>query len=306
MTIASTSNKNLYAGPAGQAVFPYTFVIWHAADLRVVRRSATGVEMPLTLNTDFTVSGVGDANGGNVTLSAPLAAGEYLLVKRVIDLVQETDLVENAATPAEVMEGAFDRLTAMVQQVAEGVDRAIVMPETTAPADSLSVEALLATINGATVQAQEYAGQAADEATDAATQKTAAAGYAGNASSEADRAKALADSINAGTNPDQLVRVRDLGTNAWLDNTWLYASATWDVASVANGAQTSTTVAIPGAGIGDYVLASCGTALSGLALRGEVTAQDVVTLYLFNSTGSAVDLASATYNVAVLKHVSTR
>lgn len=142
MTIASATNKHLYAGNGAQTVFPYTFVVWHAADLRVVRRSATGVEMPLTLDTDFTVSGVGDANGGYVTLSAPLAAGEYLLVKRVLDLVQETDLVENAATPAAVMEGAFDRLTAMVQQIAEAQDRAITMPETSTPGEIVNVEDL--------------------------------------------------------------------------------------------------------------------------------------------------------------------
>jgi len=139
MTIASSSNKNLYVGPTGQAVFPYTFIVWHAADLRVVRRSATGVEIPLVLDTDFTVSGVGAANGGNVTLAAPLAEGEYLLVKRIIDAVQETDLVENAATPAKVMEGTFDRVVAMIQQLGEAQDRAISMPETATPDEIVNV-----------------------------------------------------------------------------------------------------------------------------------------------------------------------
>lgn len=112
--------------------------------------------------------------------------------------------------------------------------------------------------------------------------------------------------ISIGIAPDQVPTNAMLGTNAYLDQTWLYAATTWDAPSVANGAQTSTPMAVPGAGVGDYVMVSCGTALSGLRLWGEVTAQDIVTLYLFNATGSAVDLASATYYVAVLKRTPAR
>lgn len=65
-------------------------------------------------------------------------------------------------------------------------------------------------------------------------------------------------------------------------------------------------MAVPGAEIGDKVFPSASIALSGLHLRGEVTATDVVTLYLSNLTGASVDLASATYYVAVLKRTPAR
>ncbi|WP_029458267.1 hypothetical protein [Solidesulfovibrio alcoholivorans] len=152
------------------------------------------------------------------------------------------------------------------------------------------------------------AAAAGSAATALASKTAAAASQVAAASSQvaAAASAALAASYVAGTDPDQLVRAGDLGTAAWVDQTWLYAATTWNAPSVASGAQTSTTVAVPGADVGDYALVSCGTALSGLGLRGEVTAQDVVTLYLSNVTGTAVDLASATYYVAVLKRIAAR
>ncbi len=138
--------------------------------------------------------------------------------------------------------------------------------------------------------------------TDAQTAQAAASASQAAAAASA----ALAASYVAGTDPDQLVRAGELGTAAFLDLTILYASTTWDAPSCANAAQVSTTVSVPGADIGDKVFPSASISLSGLNLRGEVTAQDIVTLYLSNLTGSSVDLASATYYVAVLKRVATR
>jgi hypothetical protein len=65
-------------------------------------------------------------------------------------------------------------------------------------------------------------------------------------------------------------------------------------------------VSVPGAYYGDFVLASVYGNLSGLALRGEVVSPDTVSLFLSNLTGSAVDLPSAVYYIAVLKRIPAR
>lgn len=109
-----------------------------------------------------------------------------------------------------------------------------------------------------------------------------------------------------GVNPWQLVRAGELGTAAWLDQTWIFGSKSWDVGSLASGGQTYTTVSVPGAHYGDFVLASVYGNLSGLALRGEVVSPDTVSLFLSNLTGSAVDLPSAVYYIAVLKRIPAR
>lgn len=83
----------------------------------------------------------------------------------------------------------------------------------------------------------------------------------------------------------------------------LSATATWDPASVADAAVTSTTVGVPGAAIGDTVAVGFSVAVpAGALLVGAVTAADVVTVTLFNKTGAALDLASGTLRADVWKH----
>lgn len=137
---------------------------------------------------------------------------------------------------------------------------------------------------------------------------TTAEAQAGTDTAKAMTAAGTAAAILAatGSDPGDIPKIEILGTAAYLDQTWLYASATWEAGSCANAAQVSTTVAAPGAAIGDKVFPSAAIALSGLNLRGEVTAADVVTLYLSNLTGAAINLASATYYIAVLKRIPTR
>jgi hypothetical protein len=82
----------------------------------------------------------------------------------------------------------------------------------------------------------------------------------------------------------------------------LFGSKTFDWASIASGAQATTTVTVTGAALGDFVL---GVAMSidslGLTFRGIVTAANTVTVTANNLTGGAVDLGSGTLSVLVAK-----
>ena len=53
MTIATQTSKHLYAGDGVQTVFPYTFKIFAASDMVVIRRAVNGTETTLTLTTHF-------------------------------------------------------------------------------------------------------------------------------------------------------------------------------------------------------------------------------------------------------------
>jgi hypothetical protein len=87
--------------------------------------------------------------------------------------------------------------------------------------------------------------------------------------------------------------------------TWsgpLTGSATWDPASVADGAQVTTTVTVTGAALGDFLeRISFSNSLGGLVLSGYVSATDTVTAVLSNASGGAVDLASGTVKAVVRK-----
>ena len=78
-------------------------------------------------------------------------------------------------------------------------------------------------------------------------------------------------------------------------------AAAWDPGSVAIGAQISTTVTVSGAAVGDHVDVSSSIALQGLRIWGEVTAANIVTVYLSNNTSGAVNLGALTLNVLVFK-----
>ena len=127
MTISSENRKNQYDGNDSTTVFPYTFRITDQTQLEVILLDADGVtETTLTLSTHYTVSGVGDAGGGNVTYPVsgdPLATGETLTIRRNVPIKQLTDFENQGGFFADNHEDAFDYLTMVCLQLQEEIDR---------------------------------------------------------------------------------------------------------------------------------------------------------------------------------------
>lgn len=140
---------------------------------------------------------------------------------------------------------------------------------------------------------------------DAANYAAAALGYRDAAANSASLAAGYAAALGANTSgvgATQSPRNYQLGTSAYLNQTWLYASATYDPASIAAGASLTTTVNVPGAEMGDFAHASRSVD-STLTVNARVSAAGVVTLTYFNPTAGAVDQASHTVYVAVMKRI---
>jgi hypothetical protein len=76
-------------------------------------------------------------------------------------------------------------------------------------------------------------------------------------------------------------------------------TATYDPASLADGAGATTTVTVTGAALGDYVDVSFSQALAGVLLTGWVSATDTVSVRFQNESGGVVDLASGTISARV-------
>jgi hypothetical protein len=77
------------------------------------------------------VSGVGNVSGGNVTMVTAPATGESLTILREQPLTQGLDLVPNDPFPANSIEDTLDKITFMVQQHQEELDRSIKGSKTT-------------------------------------------------------------------------------------------------------------------------------------------------------------------------------
>ena len=78
-------------------------------------------------------------------------------------------------------------------------------------------------------------------------------------------------------------------------------SATYDPASLADGAGVTTTVAVTGAALGDFAFASFSNALQGIILSAWVSATDVVSVRFQNESGGTLDLASGTLRARIMK-----
>lgn len=135
MTVTSTSRRaGPYAGNGVAAAFPFAFKVFEAADLVVTRLDTLlAVETELTEGADYTVALNPDQDvdpGGSVTLAAALPLGQTLVVTSDLAMVQETVVTNGGGFYPSVFNGVFDRLTILVQQLAEKLGRAFVVPVT--------------------------------------------------------------------------------------------------------------------------------------------------------------------------------
>jgi len=134
LTISSTTRiAGPFVGTGSASVFPFTFKVFAASDLDVIRlNSSTGVETTLVLTTDYTVTLNGNQNtnpGGSVTLIAgALASGFTLTITSDIANLQPTDLTNQGGFYPEVITDSLDRATIQIQQMAEDLTRSIKTP----------------------------------------------------------------------------------------------------------------------------------------------------------------------------------
>ena len=132
MTISTTVIKNSYSGNGSNDTFAYTFKISADADMQVIIRAATGTETVKSLTTHYTVTGAGNASGGNVVFTSgniPTNT-ETVVLRRNTTQTQGVDLVENDPFTAESVEGAFDKNLSIAQELQEQVDRSLKISRT--------------------------------------------------------------------------------------------------------------------------------------------------------------------------------
>lgn len=129
MTVSSTKSSETFACNGVTTVFVAPFRVLEATSVQgFLITIATGASAPLVNGTDFTVSGVGDANT-SVTTAVAYSSAYRFHVKRITPRLQETDYRDNDPFPAESHEACLDRLTHITQEDAETLSRALVWPD---------------------------------------------------------------------------------------------------------------------------------------------------------------------------------
>lgn len=134
MTVSSSASTASFPGNGVTTVFPLPFRFFSNSDVEVsLLNVASGVVTPQSIGTNYTLSGAGDPEvdgNANSTLTMLVAppSGVTLIVERVMDAVQQTDIINQARFFPEIHENVFDRLTMLIQQALGISSRALLKP----------------------------------------------------------------------------------------------------------------------------------------------------------------------------------
>lgn len=131
MTMPVGSGRMDYTGNGNTDNYSFNFKIFNKNHLLVTTRDTDDVEDELTVDTDYTVSGVGEANGGSITLTAgDLTSDYHLTIRELVPIEQATDLRNQGDEYRETQEDSLDYLTKIDRQQQDEIDRSFKLSET--------------------------------------------------------------------------------------------------------------------------------------------------------------------------------
>ncbi len=126
MTVAISDSRWVYDGDTTTKSFQYTSKIFADTDLKVYVD-----DVLQTLTTDYTVTGAGSDDGGNVVfVAAPGTGTDNIVILRDVTDNQPTKFAEGARFPASAVQAALDRRAIVSQQQGEEIARALKLAET--------------------------------------------------------------------------------------------------------------------------------------------------------------------------------
>jgi hypothetical protein len=123
-----------YVATSGQTVYPYPFPITQDADLVVVINGTT-----LPTDSGYSVSGVGAANGGNVTLSSGSTGGDIVTIFRNIAISRISQIGQNSGFSSTVFNAEYNQIYLILQQLAADVAQCLQVPNTNNPAPTTTL-----------------------------------------------------------------------------------------------------------------------------------------------------------------------
>lgn len=132
--VLDNGRRTQYIAAVSQTAFDYPFSIFDEDDLVVV---VDGV--PQVITTDYTVDGVGDDNGGTVTLLSALAGGEIVTIYSDTVLERTADYGQNGPLTSRAINDDFDRLFVIAQELKVATQRSLRIP-VTAQVDDADIE----------------------------------------------------------------------------------------------------------------------------------------------------------------------
>jgi hypothetical protein len=201
MTYQSASSNTPYEGNGSATSFPTGFTFLSNDQVKAVVR-INGLDTDLVEDTDYTLTGAGEALGGTLVFPIEgsahhtLASGERLVIYLDPPIVQDRAIGQSTVVDLPVIETALDQLTMICASLDEKVSRVPQYPPSSTTEEIGSPEDYLAEItaqrSGAeAAQAGAEAAQAGAEAAQAGAEAAQAGAEAAQAGAEAVLSSAL-------------------------------------------------------------------------------------------------------------------
>jgi hypothetical protein len=125
MSLETSNNVVTAMGTGGVGPFYFNFPFLSNRDILATRVDLAGNPALLVEGNDYTLTGAGTDNGGQITLTSALLTGYQLVIARILDLTQPTILPDGGPFFASTHEKALDRLAMLIQQIDEKASRGL-------------------------------------------------------------------------------------------------------------------------------------------------------------------------------------
>lgn len=116
-----------YIASSGQTVYPYPFPITQDADLIVVINGSTQIG-------GYSISGVGNDTGGNVTLTTGSTTNDIITLFRDITIERLTQIGQNSGFASATFNDEYNNIYLIMQQLEASIAQCLQIPNTNSPA----------------------------------------------------------------------------------------------------------------------------------------------------------------------------
>lgn len=225
-----------YVGDGESCTFEFPFAIFTDSNLAVY------IGDTLQEATAYSVSREDNVEGGSITFTTAPASGDVITLCRQLDIERTSDFQEGSALRAKVLNDELDYQIACLQEVADNLNRSMVLPPYALDPDSnltlptptagkalvwnadgtnlenstVAINDITSTLNGYVTTAQTAAGTATSQAQEATAKAQAAATSAQTASDKADIATQKA--TDAANSAAAVADALSTKANASMDN----------------------------------------------------------------------------------------
>lgn len=125
MTVATESIFVTFEGDDIAVTFPFTFPVYDEDHLIVYLQDTTTEILVVVNAADYSVTGIGNENGGTVVMDTAPSSDNNLIISRQLDITQDLDVLNQGGFYPQNVEAELDLQVMQTQQVDQEVNRSV-------------------------------------------------------------------------------------------------------------------------------------------------------------------------------------